>query len=68
MTTETFREFQSPDVPDAVLVQAAQLFSDHYGIWDTPAGRPGGKHGTVSFAQQEKRHLTGCSRPGREAN
>lgn len=49
MTTEIFREFHSPDIPEAVLVQAAELFSDHYGIWNTPAGRPGGKPGTVFF-------------------
>jgi hypothetical protein len=49
MTTDTFRVFQSPDIPESVLVQAAQLFSDHYGICDTPAGRSGGKQGTVSF-------------------
>ena len=49
MTTETFREFHPPDIPDAVLIQAAQLFSEHYGIWDTSSGRAGGKHGIVDF-------------------
>ena len=46
----TFREFHSPDIPDAVLAAAAQLFSDHYGAWDAPGGRPGGKKGTCTIS------------------
>ena len=46
MTTETFSEFQSEDITDAMLAEAAQLFSEHYGIWGTPPpGRQGGKSG-----------------------
>ncbi|KAK3304966.1 uncharacterized protein B0T15DRAFT_399072 [Chaetomium strumarium] len=45
MTTEIFREFHSPDIPDTVLIEAAHLFSHHYGTWNTPSGRQGGKKG-----------------------
>lgn len=44
-TIEVFREFQSGDITDAELAGAAQLFGDHYGVWDTPPGRQGGKPG-----------------------
>src|SRR6266566_1413083 len=53
MTTETFRKFQAEDVTDPMLVDAAQLFSEHYGIWGTtPPGHQGshGKPGIRSFA------------------
>ncbi|KAK4136080.1 hypothetical protein BT67DRAFT_440229 [Trichocladium antarcticum] len=47
MTTEIFSEFQSEDITDAMLAEAAQLFSEHYGVWATPPpGRRGGKPGT----------------------
>ncbi len=46
-TTETFREFESPNIPDTALVEAAHLFSNHYGIWNTPIDRKGGKQGTI---------------------
>lgn len=45
MTTDVFKEFQAPDMPDTVLAGAAGLFSGHYGVWNTPDGRPGGKPG-----------------------
>lgn len=46
MTTEIFSEFQSEDTTDAMLAEAAQLFSEHYGVWATPPpGRQGGKPG-----------------------
>ncbi|KAH6631281.1 hypothetical protein F5144DRAFT_547417 [Chaetomium tenue] len=60
MTTEIFRDFHSPDIPDTVLVQAAELFSNHYGIWNTPAGRPGGKPGTrvkLNVSRLRSQHL-----------
>ncbi|KAK3346349.1 hypothetical protein B0T25DRAFT_592588 [Lasiosphaeria hispida] len=38
-------EFESEDITDEMLTKAAQLFSDHYGIWDTPDGRQGPKRG-----------------------
>ena len=36
MTTEIFRESQGEHVTDAMMGGAAQLFSEHYGIWGTP--------------------------------
>ncbi len=47
ITTEIFQEFESKDVTDEMLAEAARLFSEHYGIWDTPDGRPGGKRGML---------------------
>ena len=45
MTTEVFKELHAPDIPDTVLAAAASLYSGHYGVWNTPDGRPGGKSG-----------------------
>ncbi|KAK0655495.1 hypothetical protein B0T16DRAFT_315221 [Cercophora newfieldiana] len=46
-TTKIFREFESKDVTDDMLDDAARLFSEHYGIWDTPDGCRGGKRGII---------------------
>src|SRR5262245_58911561 len=44
MAETRFREFQAEDITDAMLADAAQLFSDHYGIWGTaPSGHHGGR-------------------------
>jgi hypothetical protein len=48
ITTEVFQEFESKDITDAMLAEAAQLFSEHYGTWDTPDGGRGGKRGNFS--------------------
>ncbi|KAM7190662.1 acyl-CoA N-acyltransferase [Rhypophila sp. PSN 637] len=46
MTTDIFEEFAAEAITDAMLVEAAALFSTHYGIWSTPPpGRRGGKPG-----------------------
>jgi len=45
MSTETFREFQAKDVTDPMLVDAAKLFSEHYGIWGTPPPGHQSSHG-----------------------
>jgi hypothetical protein len=45
ITTEIFREFEAKDVTDAVLTEAALLFSENYGVWDTPNGHPGPTRG-----------------------
>jgi len=47
ITAEIFKEFESKDVTDEMLAEAARLFSEHYGTWDTPDGRPGGKRGML---------------------
>ncbi|OAA68081.1 Acyl-CoA N-acyltransferase [Niveomyces insectorum RCEF 264] len=44
MATEIFQEFQAEQVTDAMLVGAAQLFGEHYGIWGTP---PEGHRGAL---------------------
>ncbi|KAK0726473.1 hypothetical protein B0T21DRAFT_371651 [Apiosordaria backusii] len=46
ITTEIFQEFESKDITDAMLTEAALLFSENYGIWGTPDGRQGPKRGT----------------------
>lgn len=53
--TEIFKEFHSPNIPETVLIDAAHLFSHHYGTWDTPTGRQGGKKGTISLTVLQTR-------------
>lgn len=40
ITTEIFREFEAKDATDEILTEAALLFSENYGVWDTPDGQP----------------------------
>jgi hypothetical protein len=47
ITTEIFKEFALKDVTDEMLAEVARLFSEHYGTWDTPDGRQGGKRGIL---------------------
>lgn len=48
ITTEIFREFEAKDVTDEILTEAALLFSENYGVWDTPDGQPGPKRGILT--------------------
>ncbi|KAL2024559.1 hypothetical protein VTK56DRAFT_7602 [Thermocarpiscus australiensis] len=65
MKTEIFNEFESPDITDAMLDEAAQLFSEHYGIWNTPPGCQGGKPGSrvkISASRLRKQYLPAGAR------
>ncbi|KAK0740479.1 hypothetical protein B0T18DRAFT_209921 [Schizothecium vesticola] len=60
ITTEIFREFEAKDVTDTVLTEAALLFSENHGVWDTPNGHPGPARGTrvrMSGRRLRKDHL-----------
>ncbi|KAK3298806.1 uncharacterized protein B0H64DRAFT_386252 [Chaetomium fimeti] len=47
MTVDIFTEFRSEDITDAMLDDAARLFSEQYGIWGVhPPNRKSGKPGT----------------------
>ena len=49
MATEVLTEYQSEDMTDAMVANAARLFSEHYGVWDThPPNREGGTPGITS--------------------
>lgn len=55
ITTEIFREFEAKDVTDAVLTEAALLFSENYGVWDTPDGHPGPPRGILRSMESDHR-------------
>lgn len=57
ITTEIFREFETKDVTDAMLTEAAPLFSENYGVWDTPDGSPGPPKGRyLRYAPVQSEH------------
>lgn len=49
MATEVLTEYQSEDMTDAMVANAARFFSEHYGVWGThPPNREGGTPGITS--------------------
>jgi hypothetical protein len=48
MGTEALTEYQSEDMTDAMIANAARFFSEHYGVWGFhPPDRQGGNPGTT---------------------
>lgn len=53
-TTDIFRKLPAEHITDAILADEAQLFSEHYGIWNAVLlGRPSGKPGNLSHSTRK---------------
>lgn len=41
MSKREYETFEQPQITDAMLQEAAALFSDNYGIWGSKSDQPG---------------------------